>query len=94
MISDHNDTGVTAEGIAWRLEAATDEERALISKIRFDLSLVPDNQLSVEWARRAAKKPGSGRQRILRPCPKCGERYSTRMLRNHLPSCKGAPSTI
>jgi hypothetical protein len=86
---DPIDHGVTADGIGWRLESATEDERALVARIKFDLSLVPDAYLSTEWARRAARKPGSGRQRILRPCPKCGEQYSTRMLRNHLPVCSG-----
>ena len=80
---------VTADGIQWRLDSPTEDELALVARIRFDLSLVPDEALSTEWARRAARKPGSGRQRILRPCPKCGEQYSTRMLRSHLPVCSG-----
>jgi hypothetical protein len=80
--------GVSPSGIAWKLEEPTNEERALVAKIKFDLSLVPDAEIATEWARRAARKPGAGRQKILRPCPKCGERYSSRLLRTHIPLCK------
>jgi hypothetical protein len=87
-MGEADDHGISPGGIAWKLEALTEEERALVAKIEFDLSLVPDGELSAEWARRAAHRPGSGRQRILRPCPNCGQTYSARMLRTHIPTCK------
>ena len=88
VMAEIEDHGVSPSGIRWRQEPPTEEDRELVAKILANLSLVPDDKLSAEWARRAACRPGSGRQRILRPCPKCGQSYSARVLRLHIPNCK------
>ncbi len=54
-----------------------------------DLSKIPDKLIFSEAARRMASRPGSGRQKMLKPCPKCGASFGARDLRAHLPKCAG-----
>jgi hypothetical protein len=58
-----------------------------------DLSKIPDDVFFKEAARRMAKQPGAGRQKVMRPCPKCGEPYGARKMREHIPQCKGQLTT-
>jgi len=56
----------------------------------FDLSVVPDEVLFAESARRMrARQKTPPRAEVLRPCPKCGVPYGARKLRAHLPDCSG-----
>jgi hypothetical protein len=87
MTAKEKNHGISPSGIPWKLEPPTDEDLALVANIREYLSKVPDSELSAEWARRAARKPGAGRQKVLRPCPKCGHSFAARELRAHVPTC-------
>ena len=59
-----------------------------------DLSTIPDSVIFAEAARRMAARPGSGRQKILKPCPRCGVILGARELRAHRSTCKlPAPDT-
>ena len=82
------DHGVTGDGIGWRIEQLTEEDRDVVAGVLAKLHLLPDAAISAEWARRAAHRPGAGRQRVYRSCPKCGEAFSSRELRIHIPSCR------
>lgn len=53
-----------------------------------DLSTIPDSVIFAEAARRMAARPGAGRQKILKPCPRCGAMLGARELRAHRPTCK------
>jgi hypothetical protein len=53
-----------------------------------DPASIPDAVLTSEWARRNAAKrrtygAGSGRPKIMRPCPTCGVEFSASDLRRH-----------
>lgn len=53
-----------------------------------DPKTIPDTVLKSEWARRNSLKrtrfgAGTGRPKILRPCPKCGVEMGSRELRSH-----------
>lgn len=56
-----------------------------------DLTEIPDADINKEyWRRIHAKRvtvPGSGRQKKLRPCPKCGEQFGGREIRAHIAKC-------
>jgi hypothetical protein len=57
---------------------------------RFDISLIPDDELAAEYWRRMharGKITNSGRPKKLRPCPKCGEQMGARQLDIHKPAC-------
>lgn len=58
-----------------------------------DLSTVPDDVFTSEWARRQSAKrqtygAGTGRPKTLRPCPNCTKEFGAAELRRHLPRCK------
>jgi len=36
----------------------------------------------------------AGPPKVLRPCPKCGEPYGARELRQHIPQCDGQSKII
>ena len=55
---------------------------------RFDITTIPDDVLLRESARRLrARQLRSPRAKVLRQCPKCGEPFGARELREHLPRC-------
>lgn len=55
---------------------------------QFDIETIPDNVLLRESARRLrARQLRSPRAKVLRQCPKCGEPFGARELREHLPRC-------
>jgi hypothetical protein len=55
---------------------------------RFDITTIPDDVLLRESARRLrARQLRSPRAKVLRQCPKCGNPFGTRELREHLPRC-------
>jgi hypothetical protein len=54
----------------------------------FDIKTIPDDVLLRESARRLrARQLRSPRAKVLRQCPKCGEPFGARELREHLPRC-------
>ena len=55
---------------------------------RFDITTIPDDVLLRESARRLrARQLRAPRAKVLRQCPKCGEPFGARELREHLPRC-------
>jgi hypothetical protein len=61
---------------------------------RFDISTVPDDVLMSEFQRRRSSKretygAGTGRPKIMRPCPKCGVEFSATDMRPHVRTCTG-----
>jgi hypothetical protein len=54
----------------------------------FDITTIPDDVLLRESARRLrARQLRAPRAKVLRQCPKCGEPFGARELREHLPRC-------
>ena len=56
----------------------------------WDMTTIPDAELASEWSRRRSAKRGDkvgGRPAVLRPCPKCGQEFGARELREHIPKC-------
>ncbi len=54
----------------------------------FDVTTIPDDVLLQESGRRLrARQVRSPRAKVLRQCPKCGEPFGARELRQHLPQC-------
>ena len=54
----------------------------------FDITTIPDDVLLRESGRRLrARQLRSPRAKVLRQCPKCGEAFGARELRQHLPQC-------
>jgi hypothetical protein len=71
----------------------TDPESATEAVAAF-LATVPDDVLTREYMRRhnARRARGGGRPAILSDCPKgCGQQFSARDLRVHIPRCPGPP---
>ena len=52
-----------------------------------DLAHLTDAQIYSEAAKRRARNPGTGRPRVLKPCPKCGGQFGVMDLRKHIPRC-------
>jgi ssDNA-binding Zn-finger/Zn-ribbon topoisomerase 1 len=56
----------------------------------WDLSSIPDDLLTKERNRRvSAQRTEPTREKVLRPCPKCGKPFGARELRIHKPRCTG-----
>ncbi len=54
----------------------------------FDITTIPDDVLLRESARRLrARQLYAPRAKVLRQCPKCGQAFGARELREHLPRC-------
>jgi hypothetical protein len=55
------------------------------------LSAFTDEEIFREAGRRMrAKAVNPPRAKVLRPCPKCGDKFGFRELRVHKPQCKGS----
>jgi hypothetical protein len=55
-----------------------------------DPATIPDEVVFFEASRRRSlmRKTFGARPKVLRPCPKCGEEFGARELREHLTECK------